>query len=237
MKDDEEDDDDADIFKITSVAGVRPRKEPNRFKPNNSDGEESDSSGGGSAVGARNSPAAPKFEFDDAHRKRADTIEVGTRVSVYWGGDQEYYPGTVTKQRNCRKKKFFFEYDDGESEWIDFHRNKFHILSAPKLCGRKRKAVGDNEPSSDEPRRRKSTDSETDPSNLIRNRMDMVDVMSKIKVGSRVEVFWSDDDAYYPGTIAKLRNILTSTKPFFLEYDDGESEWIDLRDHVFRMIK
>ena len=62
--------------------------------------------------------------------------------------------------------------------------------------------------------------------------------MLRVKIGCRVEVFWSEDDCYYPGTITKLReNILTSKKPFFLQYDDGEAEWIDLRDHVFRIIK
>jgi hypothetical protein len=74
--------------------------------------------------------------------------------------------------------------------------------------------------------------------NLIRNGMDLaVDLMSKIKIGCRVEVFWSDDHCYYPGTITKQRaNIFQAQKPFLIEYDDGYSEWIDLRDHVFRMI-
>jgi hypothetical protein len=67
--------------------------------------------------------------------------------------------------------------------------------------------------------------------------MEMAEVMLRIKIGCRVEVFWSEDDCYYPGTITKQRdNIIQAKKPFFLEYDDGESEWIDLRDHVFRMI-
>lgn len=227
-----------DIFKTTTVEGSRPRKEPNRFSPTQFEDSDSDSSSDGGSPGARSTPGK-KSDFGEEHAKLASQLQVGMRVSVFWGGDKEYYPGTITRARSYRKKKFYLEYDDGEAEWIDFHRNKFKLLSQPKVAAKKRKAgEASDDDSTGSAKRRASDTSDTDRSSLIRNRMDMAEVMSKIKIGCRVEVFWSEDDCYYPGTITKQRdNIITSKKPFYLQYDDGESEWIDLRDHVFRLIE
>jgi len=53
-----------------------------------------------------------------------------------------------------------------------------------------------------------------------------------VKVGDRIEVFWPDDDAYYPATVTKQRD----ESNFFLEYEDGQLEWIDLSGEKFRHI-
>ena len=48
-------------------------------------------------------------------------LAIGTRVSVYWEGDDEYFVGTVTKAeirgKRRPKLKHYIEYDDGEGEW------------------------------------------------------------------------------------------------------------------------
>jgi hypothetical protein len=61
-------------------------------------------------------------------------IQVGSRVAVYWDGDDEFFPGTVTKERNAltHRKRFFLKYDDGDREWIDFSRHKFRVLKDKK---------------------------------------------------------------------------------------------------------
>lgn len=59
-------------------------------------------------------------------------------------------------------------------------------------------------------------------------------VCSLIEVGSRVSVYWSDEDKFYAGTITDRS---FRGKPFYLEYDDGEEEWIDLRKHRFRLLQ
>ena len=61
-----------------------------------------------------------------------------------------------------------------------------------------------------------------------------------IDVGTRVEVYWPDDDCYYAGVVTKRRlpkNGKEIKKPFFLIYDDNESEWIDFSRHKFRIIE
>jgi hypothetical protein len=56
-------------------------------------------------------------------------------------------------------------------------------------------------------------------------------------VGQRVAVYWSDEDEYYPGAVSRKGE---RGRKSFIEYDDGDREWIRdstrellfLRDHV-----
>jgi hypothetical protein len=53
----------------------------------------------------------------------------------------------------------------------------------------------------------------------------------KIGPQSRVAIFWPMDDTYYEATVVeRLQNCVS------LLYDDGESEWIDLTKHKFRIL-
>ncbi|GKY94088.1 hypothetical protein MPSEU_000375200 [Mayamaea pseudoterrestris] len=54
------------------------------------------------------------------------------------------------------------------------------------------------------------------------------DNLAKIKVGSRIEVFWPEDDEYYPARVDEVR------RPFYhINYDDGEEEWLPLDEHEY----
>ena len=54
-------------------------------------------------------------------------------------------------------------------------------------------------------------------------------------VGSKLEVYWPDDKAYYKATVTGQRN---SGKPVFtLSYEDGEVERVDLSTEQFRILK
>jgi Helicase associated domain len=57
--------------------------------------------------------------------------------------------------------------------------------------------------------------------------------LAAVEVGSRVAVYWPDDDQYYEATVTRERN---KKLPLYLEYDDGDHEWIDLRQHRFRLL-
>lgn len=57
--------------------------------------------------------------------------------------------------------------------------------------------------------------------------------LEKVKIGSRVSVLWSDDNEYYEATVTQERN---KKRPIHLVYDDGDSEWIDLRQQKFRLL-
>lgn len=56
--------------------------------------------------------------------------------------------------------------------------------------------------------------------------------MSLVTIGARVAVFWDGENAYFRGTVTRQRK-----KKFFVEYDDGDREWIKLAKHRFRLLK
>lgn len=55
---------------------------------------------------------------------------------------------------------------------------------------------------------------------------------SKVKVNMKIAVLWPDDNQYYAAIVAKERQ----DGKHFLEYEDGEKEWIDLRHEKLRFI-
>jgi DNA mismatch repair protein MSH6 len=57
-----------------------------------------------------------------------------------------------------------------------------------------------------------------------------------LTTGTRVEVYWPDDDTYYAATITKLRQRQNQTS-YYLEYEiDGNCEWLDLSTVTYRLL-
>jgi DNA mismatch repair protein MSH6 len=56
----------------------------------------------------------------------------------------------------------------------------------------------------------------------------------QVTIGSRVEVYWPDDKAYYAASVTGQQRIGKSV--FTLSYDDGEVERVDLSTEEFRML-
>jgi hypothetical protein len=146
---------------------------------------------------------------DSGNRNDISKISVGTRVAVWWPGDEEYYEATVLKER-AHKLPFQIIYDeDKKVEWIDFRKHKFFLLSSPpEVKKRGRHADGEGIGASED--------------------------LKKISIGSRVAVWWSNVRKYYEGRVTRIQK---GEKAFFLEYDDGKlSHWIDLSKHTFRLL-
>jgi len=59
--------------------------------------------------------------------------------------------------------------------------------------------------------------------------------LARIKVGDRLSVWWPAEQEYYDATVAKVNR--SKVKPFFLEYDDGDSEWINLTCRKYKCIE
>ncbi|KAK3242663.1 hypothetical protein CYMTET_47649 [Cymbomonas tetramitiformis] len=55
---------------------------------------------------------------------------------------------------------------------------------------------------------------------------------SKVTVGSKIEVFWKDDDCFYPGVVKEFNE---DGKAHVL-YDDGDEETLDLSKENFKII-
>ena len=58
-------------------------------------------------------------------------------------------------------------------------------------------------------------------------------LLQQIKLGGRLLVYWNDDKAWYPAKVLKQREA-TSTF-YYLEYEDGQCEWIDLATESFKL--
>ena len=60
------------------------------------------------------------------------------------------------------------------------------------------------------------------------------ELWQQVSVGQRIEVYWPNDKTYYPCTITGQRS---GRGVFFLTYDDGEEERVDLSTETFRLLK
>lgn len=56
--------------------------------------------------------------------------------------------------------------------------------------------------------------------------------VATVIIGCRIEVYWPDDDEWYAAKVSKHRG-----KQHYLEYDDGQSEWIDLSNERIKMLE
>jgi hypothetical protein len=63
---------------------------------------------------------------------------------------------------------------------------------------------------------------------LIQNRIMMT-------VGTRVEVYWDGEGQYFAGTLTKASSRHNRGDCFFIEYDDGDKEWIHLDREIYRL--
>ncbi|GAX27397.1 hypothetical protein FisN_23Hh144 [Fistulifera solaris] len=205
------------------------------------------------------------------HQEVDREVTVGNRVGIYWEGDKRYYYGKVTRHEKGKKKPFFLEYDDGESEWVDFSKIKFRFEK--KKVARRAKVVDEStffectskaqldqseidtslpQPSARTTRRSLNTTEIDEDAALVSDGVPTTRKKSKltkendsgirdgelaeIKVGTRVAVWWPDDRRYYEGVVSKKQPD-ASWRPFYLEYDDGEAEWIDFRQHKFKILR
>lgn len=64
----------------------------------------------------------------------AGPLDVGTRVAIWWEGDQKFYQGTVTATRNA-KSKYFVKYDDGDSHWLNMAKETYRVVNRPRTRG------------------------------------------------------------------------------------------------------
>ena len=55
-------------------------------------------------------------------------------------------------------------------------------------------------------------------------------LLDKITLGCYIEIFWKNDNAWYGAKVTQNR----SDSNYFLEYDDGTDEWLDLSQETFR---
>lgn len=60
--------------------------------------------------------------------------------------------------------------------------------------------------------------------------------LSRITVGSKILVYWPDDDEYYPGVVASHHPTRVKPHLYKINYEDGDVEKIDLAKERFRIV-
>lgn len=166
-------------------------------------------------------------------------VHVGSRVEIWWSGDRTYYKGLVT--RVAGTQKFFVKYDDGEEEWIYFSRNSFRLLhdEIDESENEEIEEKSDEDDTLDLGNDDQSlpADASADEASDAEDHSAYVDFVygdvAKVNVGSRLAVWWPGEKKYFDGTVTKVDD---SRKPYFIEYDDDDEEWTDLRRRYFRFL-
>lgn len=80
-------------------------------------------------------------EGDENDDEELQRLAIGSRVEVWWPGEKEYFPGTVTRKHKKLSHCWFVEYDDDDEDWIDFRMRDFHFLDEAGSSSKK-SAVG-----------------------------------------------------------------------------------------------
>ena len=201
-------------------------------------------------------PKKPKHEQKTLDAPtQSPALEVGSRLEVWWSGDEEYFKGTVTKQGKTTGK-YFIDYDDGTKEWINVNHQEYRLIRSRRPS--KRPTLYQEEPVEKstvvQTKKRvekvgrlpekcavKETIDESDMSggegeNDYYKYDDFVlGAVDKIRVGSKISVWWTAEQRYFDCTLKKID--LSSRKSYFLVYDDADEEWTDLRRRYFRILK
>jgi hypothetical protein len=63
----------------------------------------------------------------------------------------------------------------------------------------------------------------------------LVEERIAMTVGTRVEVYWDGEGQYFAGTLTKESSRHNRGDCFFIEYDDGDKEWIHLDREIYRL--
>ena len=112
------------------------------------------------------------------------------------------------------------------------------MVSAVKRKSIDSSAVGDEDDESSDAgkasKKSRSADAASTPPNTKEDQK--TKLLSQLRVGSRIEVWWTGDKKYYPGTVAS-RVPGGSEHEYFVHYDDGDHHDLDLKEERFRMIK
>ena len=182
---------------------------------------------------AKEPPKGAQKDRTAAHASVLAKIKVGSRVEIWWAGDDCYYKGTVTLEGK-QKNRFFVKYDDGEEEWVNFSRQAFHLLptnGSTTVAAAKEESWSSSEEELVDEDDVDSSDEDVDETNLYNDFV--YGAVDDVHVGSKLSVWWPAEKKYYEGKVAKIDN---SRKPYFIKYKDGDEEWTDLRRRYFRLL-
>ncbi len=182
---------------------------------------------------------------------RLSQIKVGSKISMYWPDDGKYYIVQLRKPSKKQQMKegmkqqhvYTLEYegsDDIEKD-VDVTNEAFKVLDE---FGNviTFDHIQDAYERKEEPMNSKSSSKSPSPV-PIHKKPSKESLLSKLKIGSYVSVYWPKDKEFYNATISrptkrsKKKNPTSSCHIYTLHYDDGEiEENIDLSKEEFKLL-
>ena len=62
------------------------------------------------------------------------SLNIGTRVSVWWQGDKEFFEGNLVEMEDSQSQDpHRIVYDDGDEEWVNLAFRRFRLLNDCKV--------------------------------------------------------------------------------------------------------
>ena len=139
---------------------------------------------------------------------REQLFEIGTRVTVYWPGNDDWYKGTVVQLMDD-DPRVLVEYDNGNSGWLDPEMDNWRRSHCPKTFIMKE---------------------------AYKDKLQAGQI-SKLKEGTRLSVWVPLEKEYYTGTLTQtLDSTSDNQNPHLIEYDDRDKEWTNLVHRNFRRV-
>jgi len=139
--------------------------------------------------------------------RQSFALNLGTRVTVYWSDDDEWYKGTVVSELlHHNDDRVLIEYDDGYTDWMSVTADQWRAASSKPDIPIQHDTV------------------------FFALKREKV---AKLNVGSRISIWWPQEKQYYTGTLTKIDDD-SNNKPHHVRYDDGEEERMNLLHHQFK---
>jgi len=205
-------------------------------------------------------------KLDCAKKKQSSKIldvSVGSRLSIWWPAEKEHFDGTVTdiSTDKTSTKPYHIEYDDGDKEWVDLQKKKYYLISEKNgnvLLGSrisvywsddevfydgrvtKQKKDGNHVHVEYDDYGKEWVNLQSTQHYILSNddydKKKQSSQILDVSVGSRLSIWWPIEKEHFDGTVTDISTDKTSTKPHYIEYDDGDKEWINLNCRKFVLL-
>lgn len=140
----------------------------------------------------------------------ARQLRIGTRVTVYWPDDDQWYKGTVVLESD--DDHVLIDYDNGTTNSLDCTTDRWRSSSKPDTF--LKLGTGQSEKQRDQ--------------------------VARLETGSRISVWWPQKKAFFTGTLTQIENPVgdgsDNNSPHHVRYDDGDGEWMDLLHRNFKRV-
>jgi hypothetical protein len=143
----------------------------------------------------------------------SDELTKGSRLTVYWSDDDQWYEGTTASDpRDDNRVRVKYD-DGGTAEWVD-------------LATARWSSVVDGSPVKQEAEEAMDRKKER---------------VQGLQVGTKFAVFWPHEKEFFTGTLTKVKptedDLGLKNNPHHIVYGDGDKEWTNLFHRKFKRIE